>query len=142
MGYDVIFLLSCFLAVGIFLDIYFSFYLLLCFFEREPLLEGLASKGHRVDVVSHFAPKNLEKLPNYHHISIDGSLPPSMNNIKAENLTMVNSISFKHLMRMAGDGICDLLDLPELQKLIHNPPSDPPYDAVIFEVQFHFLFIF
>lgn len=99
------------------------------FVMMEPLMKKLAEKGHTVDVISHFPQKR--PLPNYNDISLEGSLPPSMNNIMAENLTKFNSFSFATLMYMAGDKQCELLDLPAFQKLINDPPK---YDAVIFEV--------
>lgn len=97
----------------------------------QPLMIEL-SKKHQVDVVSHFPLKT--PIPNYHDISLNGSMPQLVNSMTAERLTLTRSLFLSHGMKAIGSDVCDLLDHPELQKLIHHPPNDPPYDAVIFEV--------
>lgn len=42
--------------------------------------------------------------------------------------------------QMAGNDICKNLGHPDVQQLIRNPPTNPPYDVVIFEVLFFFSF--
>ncbi|KYN04802.1 UDP-glucuronosyltransferase 2C1 [Cyphomyrmex costatus] len=45
-----------------------------------------------------------------------------------------NTPSMATLVQMAGNNICTVLNYPKIQKLIKNPPQDPPYDIVILEV--------
>ncbi|XP_066586589.1 UDP-glucosyltransferase 2-like [Prorops nasuta] len=96
------------------------------------LAKGLAKRGHQIDVVSHFPLEN--PIPNYKDISIKGSIPAVVNNISANDIDQFNQINVKHFVEMAGNQICELLGLPQLQQIIKNPPTDPPYDLVITEV--------
>lgn len=100
----------------------------------EELMRGLAAKGHQVDVYSHFQLK--QKLPNYHEYSLLGTLPEISNNVTFEVASIVSGpdmISF--WLESAGLPICHLLELPIFQKLLHDPPRDPPYDLVVIEVR-------
>lgn len=73
--------------------------------------------------------------PNYNDIiSLAETLPTVMNNVTYELMQSFDSVSIEKLAELAGNVPCNLLDLPELQALIKNPPTDPPYDLVIVEV--------
>ncbi|XP_014479890.1 PREDICTED: UDP-glucuronosyltransferase 2B30-like [Dinoponera quadriceps] len=99
---------------------------------NEPLMKGLAQRGHQVDVITHFPQK--KPVPNYTDISLFGSLPNVRNNISATEIQAFGGLSMKHLTEIAGNNICELLAHPKIQDLIKNPPQDPPYDLVIVEV--------
>ncbi|XP_032679120.1 UDP-glucuronosyltransferase 2A3-like isoform X2 [Odontomachus brunneus] len=98
----------------------------------QPLMKGLAQRGHQVDVVSHFPQK--KSIPNYTDISILGSMHATRNNISAAEASTFSGFSMAHLTDMAGTQICELLSHPAIQNLIKNPPQDPPYDILITEV--------
>ena len=103
------------------------------FMMFEALLKGLARKGHQVDVVGVFPLK--EPYPNY----TDIYLPP-LNFGVVNNLTFAKVKLFKHLATYltatdSGNKLCDGLGNPNLQKLITNPPKDPPYDLLITQVK-------
>ena len=110
------------------------------FIMCESLMRGLAAKGHQVDVYSHFPLK--KPVPNYNDYSLAGSLPQLQNNVSYEFInTFTESVSMEALMKMIGYPVCDLLNLPNFQKLIRNPPQDPPYDIVIVEVTKYLFFL-
>lgn len=99
---------------------------------QEALMKELARRGHQVDVVSHFP---LEKpIPNYTDISLKGSLPQVTNNVTANEILGFSTPSMTMLVEKAGATTCNLLNHPKMQKLIKNPPQDPPYDIIIQEV--------
>lgn len=98
----------------------------------EQLMKTLARKGHHVDVVSHFPLK--ESIPNYHDLSIKGSLHNVVNNVTFEQFTKFGPGGFNEFIDMAGNQICKLLSHPVISNIIKNPPKDPPYDLVIVEV--------
>ncbi|KAF7382487.1 hypothetical protein HZH68_015406 [Vespula germanica] len=96
----------------------------------ETLTKGLAKKGHQVDVISPFPQKR--PFVNYTDIVV---IPPQLkiiNNVSyniAKNIWTVQIVS-----NIAGNDICEHLAHPDIQKLIHNPPKDPPYDVVLIQV--------
>ena len=99
------------------------------------LMRGLAWRGHRVDVYSHFPLK--EPMPNYRDYSLAGSLHQMVNNVTYDEL--VNKFLkapslIESWLEAGGPPICKLMELPVFQKLIHDPPKDPPYDLIISEV--------
>ncbi|EZA57757.1 UDP-glucuronosyltransferase 1-9 [Ooceraea biroi] len=98
----------------------------------EQLMKGLASRGHQVDVITHFPLK--KPIPNYTEISLAGSLPQVMNNLTADDVRRFDSSSKYMLTYLAGTKICELLNHPKLKDLVENPPQDPPYDIVIVEL--------
>ncbi|XP_043488518.1 UDP-glucosyltransferase 2-like [Polistes fuscatus] len=103
------------------------------FMMFEALMKGLAKKGHQVDVISAFPLK--KPVENYTDLV---SIP-----IK---LTLVNNVSFDFMKinlrempvhavsTMGGNELCEYLNLPEIQKIIKDPPTNPPYDVVISEI--------
>lgn len=99
----------------------------------EALMKGLAKKGHRVDVVSSFPLK--KPFANYTDIL---TLPSSMqlvNNISYNQMVEVLTGSAVHAVAsLGGNELCEHLALPGFQKLIHDPPKDPPYDVVLIEI--------
>lgn len=104
------------------------------------MLKGLARRGHQVDVVSAFPLK--KPYPNYTQIcefSVEG-VPKLVNNFTYTGMKGMVSNEFPAfaVANIAGNILCKGLDLPEMQKLIKNPPNDPPYDLVLTQVNFKF----
>ncbi|XP_048509530.1 UDP-glucosyltransferase 2-like [Athalia rosae] len=96
----------------------------------ETAMKGLASRGHRVDVVSHFPSKKPRE--NYNDIiSLAGKSQVLTNNVSFE-VFRSNGME-EYGIDFIGNQVCDLLGIPEMQNLIKNPPKDPPYDLVITE---------
>lgn len=98
----------------------------------QPLMKGLARRGHQVDVVTHFPQK--KPIPNYTDINLSGSTYTTQNNLTAKEVNSFSSFSMVHITKIAGSDVCELLGNPIMQNLIKNPPQDPPYDIVITEV--------
>ncbi|XP_023245843.1 uncharacterized protein LOC106639852 [Copidosoma floridanum] len=98
----------------------------------EALMKGLAKRGHQVDVVTHFPLKKPVK--NYNDIiSLDGTLESVMNNFTMEFISFMNDDSTNVISNLYGNRLCSFLGLDSMQKLMNNPPRDPPYDIVIVE---------
>lgn len=98
----------------------------------ESIMVALTKRGHQVDVITHFP---MKKTPsNYTEINIAGSLEAVQNNMDAKTATQFTKMNFDMLVYMAGLKICDLLTHENIQRVIKNPPSDPPYDLVVVEV--------
>jgi len=97
-------------------------------------MKGLISKGHQIDVISSFPQK--KPYPNYTDIA----------ELKM-HVILLNNLSYEYMMQIVeantmtviatsfGNEICEKhLGNPVIQKLVRDPPKDPPYDAVIIEV--------
>ena len=99
----------------------------------DALMLGLANKGHKVDVISHYNIKNSTENLNL-IINLDGSMEKTQN-----NYTLNDAIYFKThkgiIFDLYGNRLCHLMGLKEMQDFIRNPPNDPPYDLVITEVK-------
>lgn len=96
----------------------------------EALMKGLAEKGHRVDVISPFP--LTKPVVNYNDLIVIKTRGNTLNNVSydvASNIFTVHAIS-----TISGNPVCEYLRHPEIQKLIRNPPKDPPYDVVLIEV--------
>lgn len=109
----------------------------------EQLMKGLALRGHQVDVVSTFGQKT--PIPNYSDIILPSVLPKVVNNKSyadlersTDNNNMVYGVTTKFGNFNCEKGLHD----PQLQKIINNPPDNPPYDLVIVEVILFNLFYF
>lgn len=103
------------------------------FIMYQEVMKSLADAGHQVDVVSHFPQK--KPYPNYTDlISLEGTMPIVLNNMTYEFMQANTGASLKGLVDVTGNNPCQLLELPELKKLIKSPPTNPPYDLVIVEV--------
>lgn len=102
------------------------------FVMAESLMKGLASRGHRVDVVSHF-PLDVS-VPNYTDISLKGTLPISTNNVSIGFMDSYPFVSVERMVHAGGLAACSLLGHPKLREILRNPPTKPPYDLIIVEV--------
>ncbi|XP_001600831.2 UDP-glucuronosyltransferase 2C1-like [Nasonia vitripennis] len=101
----------------------------------EALMKGLAKRGHQVDVISHFPLKR--PLKNYNDIiNLDGSMESLMNNYTIEFVSQFSSLlaDVGIIAAEYGNRLCHFMGFEEMQKLIKNPPTDPPYDLVVTEV--------
>jgi len=99
------------------------------------LMKGLIDKGHQVDVISQFPQK--KPYPNYTDI-ITVQISTFMNNMTYEFINkVIKSDTVKAVAVTHGNELCQTyLQHPMIQKLVRDPPKDPPYDAVIMEVCF------
>jgi glucuronosyltransferase len=99
----------------------------------DSLIKGLIDKGHQVDVISHFPQK--KPYPNYTNI-VNIELYKLTNNMTYEFISkIINTDVVKIIALRYGNQICQIyLQHPVIQKLVRDPPKDPPYDAVIMEV--------
>lgn len=106
----------------------------------EGVTRGLAKRGHQVDVVTHFEMKNSPK--NYRTIiNLSGTRRNIVNNFTIEFASQLGDDLVPLISVFYGNELCELLALEEIQKLVKNPPRDPPYDILITEVSFLFLLI-
>ncbi|XP_046736270.1 UDP-glucosyltransferase 2-like [Diprion similis] len=101
----------------------------------KEVLKSLANAGHQVDVVSHFPLENAP--PNYTDIiNLGGTGLVVLNSMTYELMQSIDSASMQTVVKLAGNDICESLGKPEMQNLIKNPPTDPPYDLVLTELFF------
>lgn len=95
---------------------------------------SLASKGHQVDVVSHYQLKR--PVPNYTNIiHITNVEPPQFADY--EYLTTPEKFD---ILRPMVEEFCSILEHPVLQKLLRSEKIKPSYDAVIVHVRSHLSF--
>ncbi|XP_057336618.1 UDP-glucosyltransferase 2-like [Microplitis mediator] len=100
------------------------------FIPAAQLLKGLAAKGHKVDVVSHFP--QSKPLPNYTDISLKGTLRIATNNMTYNDTRQFNSFSMYQFTYMTGVEVCGLLGQPVFEKLLKTPKGT--YDLIILEL--------
>ncbi|XP_046836138.1 uncharacterized protein LOC124431841 [Vespa crabro] len=98
----------------------------------EAIMKGLAERGHQVDVITHF--KSRYNNPNYREIILENTMGIAVNNLTAKEIALFGSMNLERLTYMAGFKLCELLEQPQLQKIIKNPAENPPYDLVITEL--------
>ncbi|KAK0175126.1 hypothetical protein PV327_008905 [Microctonus hyperodae] len=100
----------------------------------EQLMKGLAKRGHQVDVVSTFPLK--KPFPNYTDIAIPSATQSFVNNVSYNEVqTLLRYNVVHYIATQLGNNLCEKgLAYSEFQKLIKNPPTDPPYDLVITEI--------
>lgn len=100
----------------------------------EHLMKALARKGHQVDVLSTFPLK--KPYPNYTDV-VKLPVPEKLlNNLTFEGVGVFTSAPGGYIITtMLGNPLCEFLGDQQLQRLLKNPPKDPPYDAVIVEVR-------
>lgn len=111
----------------------FPFFAKSHFIMFEHLMKGLAKKGHQVDIVSPFP---LKKPPPYYtdivKLEAKMQLVNNMSFTLMRNLIGANPVFA--IATMGGNDVCEYLEHPEIQKLVRDPPKDPPYDMVFIEV--------
>ncbi|KAJ4434828.1 hypothetical protein ANN_23399 [Periplaneta americana] len=99
------------------------------FIMFEPLLRGLANRGHEVFVVGHFPQKT--PIPNYTDINVQDSIPSVVNNFTVEyvrSFGLVNQLRFIWEKTLE---MCEtVMNHPEVQELIRNSDSHK-FDLII-----------
>ncbi|EZA59830.1 UDP-glucuronosyltransferase 2B15 [Ooceraea biroi] len=99
----------------------------------ESLMKGLANKGHQIDVISPYPQK--KPYPNYTDIA-KWATEEYVNNVTYEFVQVLAGSNPKIFATLFGSNICEAhLGNPVIQKLVRDPPKDPPYDAMIMEVR-------
>ncbi|XP_033212471.1 uncharacterized protein LOC117170059 [Belonocnema kinseyi] len=100
----------------------------------QSLMKGLARRGHQVDVISHYEPKDTPE--NYKTIlnlaTINADTPKSTFDSIQEPIGIFKD-TVKTSERLLGFHICEQMAHKEIQQIIKNPPTDPGYDIVITE---------
>lgn len=98
------------------------------------LMKGLARRGHQVDVVSVFPLKT--PYPNYTDITIKSHFRSPINKLPYDYIQTHNKADPMFFRAQTfGNEVCEsVLKNPKIQKLISNPPNDPPYDLIVMEV--------
>jgi glucuronosyltransferase len=101
------------------------------FMTIQPLLKGLAARGHQVYVLGHIP--LTKPIPNYTDISLEGSVPGVFN-----SLSVTSALEFGQYFNLLSffytkvTNICEIvLDHPKVQDLIK---SNDTFDLVITEV--------
>ncbi|XP_017795600.1 PREDICTED: UDP-glucuronosyltransferase 2B30-like [Habropoda laboriosa] len=103
------------------------------FMMFEQLMKALAKRGHQVDVISSFPLK--KPYPNYNDTIVLKAPREFMNNMTYEDVTIVFKDSPAFVVAtLAGNAVCEHLNDPGIQDLIHNPPKNPPYDVIVMEI--------
>ncbi|XP_014204618.1 2-hydroxyacylsphingosine 1-beta-galactosyltransferase [Copidosoma floridanum] len=96
----------------------------------DAIAQGLAKRGHQVDVVTHFPPKNP---PDNYKVLVDlrGTIEETINNFTLDFARSLSGQLTDYIAGKFGNELCELLALDGIQKIVKNPPKDPPYDLVV-----------
>ncbi|XP_033229035.1 UDP-glucuronosyltransferase 2B15-like [Belonocnema kinseyi] len=96
-------------------------------------IDCLVKKGHHVDVITHYPLKDPPK--NYRTIiNLNGTRVDYVNNVSMEQPLEVIKDPVSYYVFGAGNEICNLLSLTEIQNIIKNRSDELPYDLVITQV--------
>ncbi|CAK9828264.1 UDP-glycosyltransferase UGT5 [Anthophora retusa] len=96
------------------------------------LCEGLAERGHQIDMISHFPIK--KSIANYRDIvDLNGTREPIVNSLTIEQAQTVQHAITYYLATKYGGDLCELLGHEKIQNFVKNPPNDPPYDLIVTE---------
>lgn len=102
------------------------------FIVFEALCKGLASKGHQIDMISHFPTK--KPIPNYTDIiDLSGTRKAIVSSFTIDFAKILDRSLVYYLTTDFGSSYCHLMGNEKMQKFIKNPPNDPPYDLIITE---------
>lgn len=99
----------------------------------ESITKTLAKRGHQVDVITHFPQKKPVKNLN-DIIDLNGSMENLVNNYTIEFVSTITGDIVNLIAPSYGNRLCHFMGFENFQKLIKNPPQDPPYDLLIVEV--------
>ncbi|XP_018319636.1 UDP-glucuronosyltransferase 2B31 [Agrilus planipennis] len=103
------------------------------FIMFEPLLKELASRGHEVDVLSHFPQK--EKIPRYTDYSLVGTLPVLVGNVSYDSMTHTFFLSFlRMVLSDYGLDICKTIFNSDAATALRD--SKNSYDLILTEIFF------
>ncbi|KAG7207216.1 hypothetical protein KM043_008894 [Ampulex compressa] len=116
-------------------------YRILCFFPFHgkshfimfrAICQGLAKRGHQVDMVSHF-PRE-KPMDNYRDIvDLRNTTPPIVGRFTLAEVKALREEFMYNLAVNYGNEICKILGHEKMQRFIKNLPNDPPYDVAITE---------
>lgn len=98
----------------------------------ESISIGLAKRGHQIDAISHYKPKNPPD--NYKTIVyLNGTRPNVVNNMTIDFASQIGTNTVTFIATTFGNELCDLMGLDKMQELIKNSPKHRPYDLIITE---------
>ncbi|KAK9306718.1 hypothetical protein QLX08_002635 [Tetragonisca angustula] len=98
----------------------------------DVLCKGLARKGHKVDMISHFPTK--VPIANYRDIiDLNGTRQDAVNSLSIQRGRTIHTAVMYYIATTYGGDLCHLLGHEKMQNFIKNPPKDPPYDLMITE---------
>ncbi|KAG7207637.1 hypothetical protein KM043_009257 [Ampulex compressa] len=98
----------------------------------ETVAEVLAKRGHRVDVISYPPPRAATE--NYTNIaSFDIAKHEGAYKFDIEAEEFDDAAHLRHLILNLGNQICKHIGRKEFQRIVKEPPRDPPYDLVLVE---------
>ncbi|XP_047365690.1 UDP-glucosyltransferase 2-like isoform X1 [Vespa velutina] len=99
----------------------------------ETLMKSLANKGHQIDAITSF---HLKKpFVNITELVVITPQMKLVNNISYEQMkTLLTGLPVQAIANIGGIEVCEHLGRPEIQKLIRNPPKNPPYDVILIEI--------
>ncbi|XP_043682853.1 UDP-glucosyltransferase 2-like isoform X4 [Vespula pensylvanica] len=103
------------------------------FIMFEALMKSLAKKGHQIDAITSF---HLKKpLVNITELVVIPSQMKLVNNISYDQMRLIlTGLPVRTVATLGGNEVCENLRLPEIQKLIHEPSKNPPYDVILMEI--------
>ncbi|XP_057333523.1 UDP-glycosyltransferase UGT5-like [Microplitis mediator] len=97
----------------------------------DTIIKGLLRKGHQVDVMTLYPLKNPPK--NYSVVvNLEGITESYVNKWDVET-AMNHGPGLPIIADVCGNKVCEFLGLPDVQKIIKNPPNNPPYDLIVME---------
>lgn len=106
----------------------------------ESISIGLAKRGHQIDAISHYKPKNPPD--NYKTIVyLNGTRPNVVNNMTIDFASQIGTNTVTFIATTFGNELCDLMGLDKMQELIKNSPKHRPYDLIITEVRMLYLLL-
>ncbi|XP_043268666.1 UDP-glycosyltransferase UGT5-like [Venturia canescens] len=98
----------------------------------DALSKGLARRGHQLEIVTCFPPK--KPIANFTVLmNVENSQTPLVNSWTVDLALNVGSDTLKAIIEVYGNDLCHLMGREEMQRIIKNPPKDPPYDLIIVE---------
>ncbi|CAD1470738.1 unnamed protein product [Heterotrigona itama] len=98
----------------------------------DVLCKGLARKGHKVDMISHF-PTEIP-IANYRDIvDLNGTRENIVNSLSIQHGRTLHASVVYYIATTYGGDLCHLLGHEKMQNFIKNLPKGPSYDLVITE---------
>lgn len=95
------------------------------------LMRELAQRGHQVDVISVFPPK--QPIQNYHHIDITpAGLDTSVSNVTYDDIKLFAGLSMSYFVNIAGIRSCEMISHSNMQEVLKSKKG--AYDVIVVEV--------
>jgi glucuronosyltransferase len=100
------------------------------FIMAEALMKGLAAKGHKVTVISHFPQKT--PIPNYRDISLIGSMPEFVNQVPLDAIATGYVHTTINFLAYMGYVNCEnTMEFPAMKKFI---AANEKFDLIVTEL--------